>query len=161
MRHAKAEVAAASDHERRLTARGVRDAAEVGRWASSQGVLPDHAFVSAAARAQETWAAFSASAGLDLVPELDESLYSAGSEAAIEVLRSAPEDAGTVMIVGHNPTMAQLVHLLDDGSGDPTAMTAASGDFPTSALAVLDVPGEWRDLGIATARIAALHVGRD
>jgi phosphohistidine phosphatase len=160
MRHAKAEPVAASDHDRRLTARGSQDAAEAGRWATAEGLVPDHAFVSTAARAHETWIAFSAGADLDLVPELDESLYSAGPEAAIEVLRNAPEDARTVILVGHNPTMAQLVHLLDDGGSDPATLLAVGGDFPTSALAVLEVPGTWHDLGIGAARIAAIHVGR-
>ena len=48
MRHAKAEAVAASDHARRLVERGRQDAAEAGRWARAEGVLPDHAFVSTA-----------------------------------------------------------------------------------------------------------------
>ncbi len=160
MRHAKAEAAAASDHERRLTARGVRDASEAGEWARSAGVVPEHVFVSSAVRAHETWSAFSAAADLDVVPALEAGLYAAGPDGAIEVLRTAPADAVTVMVVGHNPTMAQLVHLLDDGGADPDAFAAVSADFPTSAVAVLEVPGEWRDLDVACARIAAFHVGR-
>jgi phosphohistidine phosphatase len=160
MRHAKAEAVAASDHDRRLTARGTRDAAEAGTWARSAGVLPDHAFVSTAKRADETWSAFRSAAELDLEPELDAALYSAGPDAAIEVLRSAPSEARTVMIVGHNPTMAQLVHLLDDGAADPDAFSAVSTDFPTSAVAVLEVQGEWAELGIGRARIADFHLGR-
>jgi phosphohistidine phosphatase len=160
MRHAKAEAVAASDHDRRLTARGTRDAAEAGTWARSAGVLPDHAFVSTARRADETWSAFRSAAELDLEPELDAALYSAGPDAAIEVLRSAPSGARTVMIVGHNPTMAQLVHLLDDGAADPEVFAAVSTDFPTSAVAVLEVQGEWAELEIGCARIADVHVGR-
>jgi len=160
MRHAKAEAVAASDHDRRLTARGVRDAAEAGAWARSAGILPDHVFVSTAARADETWSAFSDAADLDLTPDLDAGLYSAGPDAAMEVLRAAPTEARTVMIVGHNPTMAQLVHLLDGGGADPDAFAAITADFPTSAVAVLEVPGEWADLEIGCARIADAHVGR-
>jgi phosphohistidine phosphatase len=160
MRHAKAEAVAASDHERRLTARGTRDAAEAGTWARSAGVLPDHAFVSTAKRAEETWSAFSSAADLELEPQLDAALYPAGPDAAIEVLRASPSEARTVMIVGHNPTMAQLVHLLDDGAADPDAFAAVSTDFPTSAVAVLEVRGAWAELGFGGARIADFHVGR-
>jgi phosphohistidine phosphatase len=160
MRHAKAEAVAAADHERRLTARGVRDATEAGAWARSAGLLPDHAFVSSADRAHETWSAFSAAAGLDVVPELDAGLYAAGPDGALEVLRTAPAEARTVMVVGHNPTMAHLVHLLDDGGADPEVFAALSADFPTCAVAVLEVSGEWRDLDVAGARIVAFHVGR-
>jgi phosphohistidine phosphatase len=158
MRHAKAEAVAVSDHARRLVERGRRDAAEAGRWARAAGVLPDHAFVSTAARAHETWTAFSEAAELDVDPELDAGLYSAGPDSALEVLRTAPASASTVMVVGHNPTMAHLVHLLDDGSADPEAFTLISAGFPTSAVAVLEVPGEWADLEIAGARIAVVHL---
>lgn len=160
MRHAKAEAVAASDHERRLTSRGTQDAAEAGEWARSAGVLPDHAFVSPAARAHETWSAFSTAAELDVEPQLEPALYSAGPDGAIEVLRTAPVAARTVMVVGHNPTMAQLVHLLDDGGADPAAFAEIMAGFPTCAVAVLEVSGEWGDLEVAGARITDFHVGR-
>jgi phosphohistidine phosphatase len=159
MRHAKAEAVAASDHDRRLVERGRRDAAEAGHWARIEGVLPDHAFVSSAARAHETWVSFRAGAAIELEPQLEPALYSAGPDSALEVLRTAPESATTVMIVGHNPAMAHLVHLLDDGGADPTAFTRLSAGFPTAAVAVLEVTGEWADLDVAVARIAAVHVG--
>jgi phosphohistidine phosphatase len=160
IRHAKAEAVASSDHARRLTERGRRDAAEAGRWARAAGFLPDHALVSTAARAHETWTAFAAAAEADLVAELDAGLYSAGPDAALEVLRSAPRVAHTVALVGHNPTMAHLVHLLDDGGAEPAAFAGISAGFPTCAVAVLHVPGEWTDLEIAAARVTAFHVGR-
>lgn len=160
MRHAKAEAVASSDHERRLTDRGRRDAAEAGRWARSAAVLPDHALVSTAARAKETWSAFRTAAGLDLDPELDSGLYSAGPDLALEILRTAPAKVSTVMVVGHNPTMAHLVHLLDDGTADPAAFAEISSGFPTSAVAVLEVHGAWADLEVAGARITGFHAGR-
>ena len=159
MRHAKAEPVAATDHARRLASRGRHDAEEAGRWARAEGVLPDHAFVSTAARAHETWSAFRVGAGLDVEAELDGGLYAAGPDSAMEVLRSAPADATTVMVVGHNPTMAHLVHLLDDGSADPTAFAALSAGFPTAAVAVLEISGRWSQLDVAAARITAFHVG--
>lgn len=160
MRHAKAEPIASSDHERRLTGRGHSDAAEAGQWACSVGLVPDHVFVSSAARAVETWRDFAEAAGIDLDVEPEPALFSAGTDAAIEVLRTAPADASTVMLVGHNPTMEQLVHLLDDGSAEPEVFTEISTGFPTSAIAVLEVEGEWADLDVAGARITDFHVGR-
>jgi phosphohistidine phosphatase len=159
MRHAKAEPVAATDHARRLAARGRRDAEEAGRWARAEGVLPDHAFVSTAARAHETWTAFRLGAGLDLEAELDGGLYAAGPDSTIEMLRSAPPAAATVMVVGHNPTMAHLVHLLDDGSADATVFAALSAGFPTAAVAVLELAGGWSQLDVAAARVTAFHVG--
>ena len=158
MRHAKAQQVAASDHDRRLTERGVREATEAGRWARASGILPDHVIVSTASRAHETWESFKAGAELEVEAELVPALYSAGTDGAIEVLRSAPEDAATVMVVGHNPTMEHLVHLLDDGTADPDVFAAISSGFPTSAIAVLEVRGSWSGLDIAGARLAAVHL---
>jgi phosphohistidine phosphatase len=160
LRHAKAEAVAATDHDRRLTARGRADASEAGRWARGAGFLPDHAFVSTAARVIDTWQAFRTGADLALEPTLERALYTAGTDGALEVLRTAPAEAATVMVIGHNPTMAQLVQLLDDGTGDPEAFAGISSGFPTCALAVLEVRGAWVDLDLAAARIAAYHVGR-
>lgn len=160
LRHAKAEPFATSDHERVLAPRGVTDAADAGRWASEQGLVPDHVVVSSAARTLGTWDAFSAAAGCSPEVVVDRALYPAGTDAAIEILRTVPAEASTVLLIGHNPTMAQLVHLLDDGGGEPEVFARVAEDFPTSALAVLEVTGPWDEIDVAGARLRAFHVGR-
>ena len=135
LRHAKAEPIAASDHDRLLTERGHRDAEEAGSWLREIGVLPDHAVVSSAARTRGTWASFAAGAGLDLEPTIDRGLYAAGTDAALEIICTAPAEAQKQLLIGHNPTMAHLVHLLDDGGADPEIFAKVSEGFPTSALA--------------------------
>jgi phosphohistidine phosphatase len=160
MRHAKAEAVAASDHARRLTERGRRDAAAAGKWARTQGLLPDHAVVSDAARTRETWSQFAQAAELEVEAHLDASLYTAGPEGALAVLRSTPRKVTTCMVVGHNPTMAQLVHLLDDGTSDPDAFRSLGAGFATGSLAVLELSCAWSELAVAKARITALHAGR-
>lgn len=160
LRHAKAEPFAASDHDRVLTKRGRADAAAAGHWAVDHGVLPDYVIVSSAARTQETWARFAQAAGLAPEVVVDQSLYGAGTDAALEILTSVPAEARSVMLVGHNPTMAYLVHLLDDGGADPAVFAEVSAGYPTSALTVLDVPEPWDTLDVAGARIRLFHVGR-
>jgi phosphohistidine phosphatase len=160
MRHGKAEQFAASDHERRLTERGAADAKDAGRWAREHDMVPDHALVSSARRTQETWAAFAEGAGCDLEPVVDHAMYGAGTDAALEILRTVPADATRVLVVGHNPTMAYLVHLLDDGGADPEVFAQVSAGYPTSALTVLQVETPWSRLDVAGARITAFHVGR-
>ncbi len=160
MRHAKAEQDGPTDFERPLAARGHRDASAAGAWLASAGIVPDHALVSAALRTQETWAAVAAGAGWTLEPEHDRGLYAAGPESALDLVRLAPHDASCVIVVGHNPTMAYLAQLLDDGAGDADASTAMAGEFPTSAMAVFEYDGAWTDLDEGDARLAAYHVGR-
>ena len=160
LRHAKAEPFASNDHDRMLTDRGHRDAVDAGEWAHEFGVIPDHAVVSSAARTRGTWSSFAAGAGLDLEPVIDRSLYAAGTDAALEIIGTAPAACRTLLLIGHNPTMAHLVHLLDDGGADAGVFGRLSEGFPTSALAVLAVPTSWADLDVGGARITGFHVGR-
>lgn len=159
MRHAKAEPAAADDHSRRLTDRGRLDAAEAGSWLAQQGIVPDHAKVSAAARTVETWQAVADGSGSAAVADFTDALYTAGPESALAVLRTAPDGARVLIYIGHNPTAAYLAHLLDDGRADPVAFSAMSRGYPTAALTVLSYDGSWADLASGMARITGFHVG--
>jgi phosphohistidine phosphatase len=93
-------------------------------------------------------------------PNLDEGLYSAGPDTALDLIRGIPADAAVLVVVGHNPTMAQLAQLLDDGEGDPEATNAMASGFPTTAVAVFEYDGAWADLDLTSARLVAFHVGR-
>jgi phosphohistidine phosphatase len=160
VRHAKAEQSGETDLARRLADVGRSDAQAAGRWLAAEDVVPDHALVSAAPRARETWDRLAAGAGWSVEPTLDEGLYSAGPDTALDLIRGTPPEASVLVVVGHNPTMAQLAQLLDDGEGDPDASNAMASGFPTSAVAVFEYDGAWADLDVTSARLAAFHVGR-
>lgn len=160
MRHAKAEQTGPSDFERRLAERGHADAAEAGRWLAAQGIVVDLALVSAAVRTQETWESLSQAAGWALEAELDDGLYSAGTQTALDLLRGVDDAHATVVLVGHNPTMASLAAVLDDGEGDEGAGNELAMGYPTSALTVFSYDGAWKDLDQASASVVAYHVGR-
>jgi phosphohistidine phosphatase len=76
------------------------------------------------------------------------------------VLQTLAEDCRTAIVVGHNPTMASLAQLLDDGEGDAEAGSEMVTGFPTSAVAVFEYAGKWADLATGTARVVAFRVGR-
>lgn len=158
MRHAKAEPWGESDHSRRLAEQGVADAKAAGRWLAGQGFVPDLALVSGATRTQETWAAVSDGATWSVSPVFDDALYSAGPDTALDLIREAPAEARSLLVIGHNPTVAYLAHQLDDGEGAPTAIADMTGGYPTSAMTVLSVSGNWSDL--ESASVIAFHVGR-
>lgn len=158
LRHAKAEPYAATDAARELTDRGRADAAALGRWLADVGIVPDVAHVSDSARTRATWAEIAAAAGWSLTPSIDAYLYGCDEEGVLELTSVAGDDVGTIVVVGHNPTMGSLVQWLDDGDGDHTG--AALTGFPTAAAAVLEVEGEWSDLRAASARLVDFHVGR-
>ena len=160
MRHAKAEQFADSDHERTLEKVGRRDAGAAGSWLARQEITPDYALVSSATRAVETWQEVADAADWDLEPDVDSALFAAGPETALDLIRDVPEDAVTVLFVGHNPTAATLAQLLDDGSGDSDAGDEMAAGFPSAALAVLEFDGAWEDLEFGSARLTAFHVAR-
>lgn len=116
VRHAKAESGEdGSDHDRRLTSRGRTAAAEAGRWLAGHVPEPDLVLCSSATRARQTWEVVSSSVSCDTV-RVDRALYLA---AAGDVLDAVSEGAAvTTVVVGHNPTMEQvLAHLVGDLRG--------------------------------------------
>lgn len=160
IRHAKAEPYAATDVERVLAERGRAEARLLGQWLAGEGVVPDAAYVSYAARTRETWDVVAGGAGWTLQPEYDAQLYGTDEDGVLDLLRTAPEDARTVVVVGHNPTMAVLVQLLDDGEGAASGAVDL-GSFPTSTAAVFEVDGSWADLAPMGGRLRAFHVARE
>ena len=161
MRHAKAEATAPSDHERALASRGMADAEAAGQWLAEQGITPDVALVSDALRTRQTWAQVAGGAGWDeSAADFSEALYDAGSDSTFDLIRETDAGVTTLVVIGHNPTMAYVAELVDDGEGDDDAMTGmVTRGFPTSALAVFTVDGPWSDLGPGSGRLEAFHVG--
>ena len=160
LRHAKAEQSAPSDNERPLAPRGPEDAAAAGDWLASIGVSPDAALVSSAKRTRETWAAVARAADWDVAPTIDDGLYAAGVDTALDVLRGLEDAVSCAISVGHNPTAAYLVSLPDDGDGDDEASNALAAGYPTNAAAVLAFHGDWADLDPGMATLRAFHVAR-
>jgi len=152
IRHAKAEQFGPSDHERPLAERGRRDAASAGLALAEVGILPDQVLVSTALRTRQTAAEISAAAGWAVEQWFDSTLYDAGTDTVLELLHALPDETGTAVVVGHNPTMALTAHLLDDGAGVPL------GEFDTCAIAVFDVEGPWAGLDTAGGRVRAFLV---
>lgn len=160
MRHSQAEQSGVTDFERALTDRGIADARAAGRWLVGRSVDPDHALVSGATRTRQTWEAVAEEAGWDVEAVIDEGLYDAGPQAALDLMCETPDTVRTLMVVGHNPTMVYLAQMLDDGEGDEQASNDLSSGYPTSAMTVFDFQGEWSDLDEQAATVTAYGVGR-
>lgn len=108
-RHADAESGAGKpDRERRLTPEGEASARSIGALLVQVGDVPDVAYCSAADRARATLEIAAASGSWTTETVLLEDLYTATVEATLGVIAQAP-DLERVMVVGHNPTWAELV----------------------------------------------------
>lgn len=160
MRHARAEPGGESDAARELAQRGYDDAVAGGRWLADSGFVPDGALVSSARRAASTWLAVAEGGSFEGDATYSDSLYAAGPETALDLVRETPEDVTSLVVVGHNPTMAYLAQLLDDGTGDEDAGREMAVGFPAGAMARFEVAGGWAELELASARLVGFHVGQ-
>jgi phosphohistidine phosphatase len=154
VRHAKAMSDGADDADRRLAPRGIQDAGAAGRWLADRGLVPDHVVVSPARRAAQTWQLMASELGANPTTRTDRRIYDNTLDALLAVLQEVAEDAGTVALVGHNPSMHALTAALDDGQGDEVARADIRHGYPTSGIAVLDLDLSWAALtpGAATVR---------
>jgi phosphohistidine phosphatase len=153
LRHAKSDwPPGVPDEERPLSPRGRRDAKAVGVWLAEHDVRPDAVLCSPANRTRETWArvsqALESSGG---APEAtyDESIYEASVKALQRVLRGAPAKARTVLLIGHNPGVHDLVVQLAHGR-----------DEKAKALAAASFPKPWTDLDAGSATLEVFEVPR-
>jgi phosphohistidine phosphatase len=149
LRHAKSAYPEDTpDFDRPLAPRGLRDAVTVGTWIRDQGLLPDLAVCSAAVRARQTWDVLSDQfPGDDEDPGMvryDPRLYQASPGDLIGIIQETPPGVAILALVGHNPTVADLVHLM---AGEHGPAAHAVGSFPTSALAVIGVRRAWARAG--------------
>jgi phosphohistidine phosphatase len=151
LRHAEAgnQPSGGRDIDRQLTARGERQAREVGAFLREQDLRVDHALCSSAARAQQTLAALQLSLPASNV-RVSEDYYNAGADTLIEALRTLPAGCAVALLVAHAPGLPGVAFALaDPRSSDPAAMAALERRFPAAALARLSVAGRWADLAEA------------
>ena len=113
-RHAEAEPAGEDrpDQERRLTAEGRETARQVGFLLRHHQHVPQRVLCSDAHRAVET-AELSAetsdaTAAVERVPQL----YTGSAEEYIALFADQPQELDRVMIVGHNPIVAEVLERL-------------------------------------------------
>lgn len=141
VRHAKSDWSGDEpDISRPLAKRGLRQMPASAAWIAAHHPEVDLAVVSPARRAQQTWeivaeALVSTSPGGDQ-PELvtDERVYAAWGRDLAGLVRALPEAASTVVLVGHNPGLEELV----------AELAGVGVELPTSAVVVLGFDGDWR-----------------
>jgi phosphohistidine phosphatase len=161
LRHAKsAWPESVEDHHRPLAPRGLRDAPAAGRALADAGALPDLALCSTAERARRTWELAAGQWGTPPPVHYDRRLYAAGVPDLLEVVREVPGRVETLLLVGHNPGLGDLVlELAGDGLDDTLERVRVK--FPTSAIAVLTWRGTgWPALAPGSALLTSFKVPR-
>ena len=140
MRHAKSawDNPNLADHDRPLNDRGWASAKAMGDWLRSKGYVPDAAISSSSTRTGQTFAGL----GLDVPVTFTRTLYHAGPEVMLDVLRN--QTVPCVLMLGHNPGIADFAdRIVDQPPPHPRF-----ADYPTGATTVIsfDAMG-WNDIG--------------
>lgn len=138
MRHAKSDWsdASRSDFDRPLTARGKKAAKQMGQWLKQKQYRIDRMLCSPALRAKQT--CLLAAAQLDFAQQRvlwEDRIYEASLNDLITLVDQYGAGAHTLLIIGHNPGLDQLLcHLYDD----PPPVNDSGKLLTTAAIAVLD-----------------------
>jgi phosphohistidine phosphatase len=162
LRHAKSDWSRAgpADHERPLNARGRKAAPKVGAYMARHALMPDLIVASTATRARDTLALVLAA--FKRAPKVahDARLYEAEAGALLDVLKETPRRTQNLLLVGHNPSLAELAALLI-ASGNAEARARLAAKFPTAALAVIDFTlDDWSKLRPRSGRLDRFVVPR-
>jgi phosphohistidine phosphatase SixA len=122
------------DRDRSLSPRGEHEAQAAGLWLAAHDLRPARVLCSPTRRTNETTRLALAAIEAAPVPQLAEEIYEA-TPGELLVLLDQHGDAGTVMLVGHNPGIERLVALLVEGRSDEFR------GMPPGGMAVLHLDG--------------------
>jgi len=126
-----------SDHDRPLNKRGKKDAERMGKFIFEQQLVPELILSSSAKRAQKTALRVADEIEFDGTLTISRELYSFGYEAYLEMLSELPKEINSVMIIGHNPGLEELIETL---IGEYRRITTAS-----LAQIIIDIE-EWDEI---------------
>lgn len=129
LRHAKSDWSndSLSDKERPLNARGKKDAVLLSRFINKCSPIPELIYCSIARRTRETVKDL-----VDFKMEFTDDLYSFYGFDYIEFVKKISESYQTILIVGHNPSIEEL---LDYATG----LNERSTKIPTASLFRLEL----------------------
>ncbi len=148
-RHAKSSWADASlaDFDRPLNERGKEAAFLMGKVMRQRHVSPANVVCSPAKRTRKTLKVAFESAGLNSQVNLEEGVYLASAEKLFALLSNLDDSQESVMLIGHNPGLEDLV----------TGLTGRYERFPTATLTELELDIDcWRAIRMGCGRIVWL-----
>lgn len=160
LRHAKSAwgTNAASDFQRPLAKRGVRNARQMGKWMAERAMIPECILSSPALRAWQTVTPVCTQLGIDETGiEFNSALYLADVNTLLSCIRQVPETYQSILLVGHNPGLEDLVSWLTGGE----APLFDNGKLlPTATLAVFTNKVSWEQLDAGQARLETIKCAR-
>jgi phosphohistidine phosphatase len=149
LRHAKSgwDDPVARDFDRPLNARGKRAAHRIGEYLREHRLHYDHVLASPAIRVVETIEGLAEGSGETIAPAWDKRIYLASAVSLLDVVQEADDRYDTLLMVGHNPGLEDLVLMMvPDRPGDE-ARDQIEEKFPTAAIAEISFAVDrWEDV---------------
>ena len=128
----------------------------VGAAMAEAGIAPDLVWCSSSVRTRQTWELVRGRLGLEPAVEYLDDVYDAGTRSLLTLVAAAPEDVGTLVVVGHEPTMSHAAAALAGPDSDPALVSRVQLGVPTASWSWLELDGPWSALEPRTARLVRL-----
>lgn len=148
------------DHtNRHLTDLGVAQAQEVGAWLKAQGAAPDYIVCSTATRTVETCKQVLIGMNIETVPTtFDDNIYYGEVALIATTISKAPQNARTLFVIGHNPTLPMTAQYFDGGN-NRDLYEELHHRFNLAAVAWVEVPESavWAALKPGDGRLRATY----
>jgi len=156
LRHAKSSWQTTEpDLRRPLSDRGERDAVAVGVVLAAFDL--DVVIASTATRVQQTWEAAQTGGASCADVRTSEMIYHAWANELLTELHELDEAKHTALLIGHQPTLSDLIVSLSK----PSPLTErVAAKFPTAGLAVLTYRGAWKTLTEGKATLTQFEIPR-
>ena len=140
-RHAKSgwDDPVARDFDRPLNKRGEKAAVTMGKWVKDNSLTFDHVVASPAVRVIDTIDQFVKGTGERIDATWDRRIYLASSATLMDVLREQSDEFKSVLMVGHNPGMEDLVFDIVPGDGSSPLRDVVWEKYPTAAIARMEL----------------------
>lgn len=163
-RHAKSDWndARLRDFDRPLNQRGRNGAGLMGLHIRDYGTKWRRIIASPAVRVTQTIELAAEAAGETPPLNWDRRIYLASSATLMDLLRELEGDPASVLMVGHNPGLEDLIFDLVPDDGTSALRDVVEDKFPTAAFAVMELDIEsWQDIRDGCARLIHLMRPRD
>ena len=147
MRHAKSDWnnPKLSDADRPLNKRGKKAAIQMGQWLQANNYVPNYVICSTATRTRETLGRLRLCIDIDGKDiKYEKKLYQTSANTLIDILQNAPWHKGSIMLLGHNPELEDVLTYL---CGHDITPSATGKLFPTGSIAVIETTKELQKLG--------------
>jgi phosphohistidine phosphatase len=130
-----------------LNAKGKRAARTVGQYLRDHRLHFDRITGSPAVRVVETLEEVAATLGETMAPSWDKRVYLASGVTLLDVVHDTPRDVESLMLVGHNPGLEDLILMLvPDRAGDEVR-DQVEEKFPTGSIAeIIFDTDHWADI---------------